>query len=325
MKVGIVGTSFVSDWFMEGVQGNDDLEVIGVCSGHFENAVRFQKTYGLEKVYATYTDMLEDERIDVVYIATPNSMHVRMALDAISYRKDVILEKPMASSGQMADNVFSMANTMNCYVHDAIVPLYTKNFQVLKDNLKRVGKIRRVVINFSKYSSRYDAYLNGEKPAIFDLKYETGCWMDLGVYCVADCVGLFGEPLDVYASSSFLESGVDCTSQAILKYEGFDAVLLCSKVNDSCIVSEIQGEEGTLQFVQPALMEEVIFIDRKTKKKEVLARNEGNHFGEQFVDFVEAKKEGLKESQRVSHKLSLSIMKTLERCRKSSGVFYRGE
>lgn len=325
MKVGIVGTSFVSDWFVEACNGIDELELVGVCSGHYENALKFQEKHHLEKAYKDYTSMLEDRDIEVVYIATPNAMHVSMAMDASSFGKKIILEKPIAHNKFMVENIFRMSNVMNSYVHDGIVPLYTKNFEILKNNIHRVGKIQRVVINFSKYSSRYDAYLRGENPPIFKKELNNGCWMDLGVYCVADCVALFGKPNDVYASSSFLETGVDCTSQAILNYDGFDAILMCSKVCDTQIISEIEGSDGTLQFVQPGLIEEVWFVDRKTKERTQLAKNEGNHFSEQLIDFVESIKEGRKESMKVPHSLSIDIIETLERCRKSSGILYKGE
>ena len=42
------------------------------------------------------------------------------------------------------------------------MPLYSRGFEVLKNNLYKVGKIHNVVFDFSKYSSRYDAYLEGK-------------------------------------------------------------------------------------------------------------------------------------------------------------------
>ena len=50
--------------------------------------------------------------------------------------------------------------------------------------------------NYSQYSSRYDAYLEGDITHSFDPAYYGGSLYDINVYNIHYCVGLFGEPKD---------------------------------------------------------------------------------------------------------------------------------
>jgi predicted dehydrogenase len=70
--------------------------------------------------------------------------------------------------------------------------------------------------------------------------------MDIGFYCLASAVALWGEPQSVQASASLLESGVDAHGVVVLNYGDFSVTLQHSKVSDSVLASEIQGESGSL-------------------------------------------------------------------------------
>ncbi len=70
--------------------------------------------------------------------------------------------------------------------------------------------------------------------------------MDIGFYCTASAVALWGEPHGVTATASLLESGVDAHGVVVLDYGDFSVTLQHSKVSDSVLPSEIQGEDGSL-------------------------------------------------------------------------------
>lgn len=149
--------------------------------------------------------------------------------------------------------------------------------------------------------------------------------MDLGVYTIADLVGLFGKPESLYASSVMLESGVDGASAGILHYGTFDAVTMISKISTSYQNSEIQGEEGTLIIEKPSLISKVYFRGVHSDETELLTPDDANSFGDQLRDFVTNVKAGKSESSRVPHALSLAVIETLEQCRKQAGVYYPKE
>ena len=75
---------------------------------------------------------------------------------------------------------------------EAVPTTYLPNFEILKESLGKIGKIKLVQGNFSQYSSRYDAFLRGEMPNIFNPDFAGGCLMDINFYNVYLNVALFG-------------------------------------------------------------------------------------------------------------------------------------
>ena len=87
MKIGIVGTNFVSDSFMEGASYIDDITITCVTSGHIENAQKFAQKYNIETVCESLDEMLEKKIADVIYLAVPNGIHYEMTKKCIFTKK----------------------------------------------------------------------------------------------------------------------------------------------------------------------------------------------------------------------------------------------
>lgn len=324
MRFGIVGTNFVSEMFLKGAQDVPEVEAFGVTSGHYENAVAFGKKHNISHIYQNLDEMLVDDRIDVVYLGTPNAMHYAMTKQCILAKKNVMTEKPFCVTRKEAEELYSLAEEKHVYVHDAIVPLYTAHYQAVKDALGRIGTIRHVSFDFSKYSSRYDAYRAGKNPTTFRKELCNSAFMDLGIYCIADIVGLFGKPKEILAHSVKLDTGVDGASYALFAYNGFDAMVSVSKITDGRNISTIEGEEGTIFIEQPGVIQKAWLVDRKSKETTVLTDDYANQFGDQLRDLVKNAAEEKKESEKVPHALSLDVIETLEQTRRAAGIVYEG-
>ena len=115
-----------------------------------------------------------------------------------------------------------------------------------------------------QYSTRYDAYLRGENPTTFRMEFCNGSLVDIGIYCVAVTVGLFGKPVGILANASKLATGVDAMGSTILIYDDFEVVIMHSKVSNSSITSEIQGEQGNVYIDSISRMENVFMEVRKS-------------------------------------------------------------
>ena len=322
MRVGVVGTNFVSDTFMEGAKQVKEVSVTCVTSGHIENAEKFAKKYNIETVVSSLDEMLEKKLVDVVYLAVPNAMHYEMTKKCIEARTAVLTEKPFVVTSKQAKDLFELAEKNHVYVHDGIMPLYSKGLEVIKENIKRVGKIHNVVFDFSKYSSRYDAYLDGKNPTTFRKELCNGAMMDLGVYCVSDVVSLFGKPNKIEAFAELLDTGADISSNAIFSYDDFSAVIMNSKASDSVYPCVISGEKGMLMIHGASLLNKVVFKDRKEKTEEVLFEENQNPFVREISDLVMNIQNGNMESSKVPHALSVDIISCIEEIRHKTGIIY---
>ena len=322
MKFGIVGTNFVSDFFMKAASYVDEAEVVGVCSGKKENAINFSKKYNIPYVFDDYISMIESKMIDAIYIATPNVKHYEMVINSLNRKIPVFCEKPLGTNVTQVKKMIDASKTNNTYLHDGIVPLYTNNLQIIKDNLANIGKIRKAVFSFSKYSSRYDSYLQGNNPTTFQREMANGSMMDLGIYVLSDAIALFGKPNKVSASAVLLDTKVDCLGTITLTYDDFEVVLLHSKVCDTNVVSEISGEKGIITFEIPSLIQNVYLSTKDNPNQTKISVDHEYPFAFQLMDFIKNVKQQRIESTFVPHSLSLEIHDILTRCRLQCDVIY---
>ena len=96
VRIGIVGTNFVSDWLAEAARQTDCCEAAAVYSRGEGSGAAFAQQCGLPQHFCDYTSMLESDMIDAVYLASPNSLHYPQTMAALDAGKHVLCEKPLA-------------------------------------------------------------------------------------------------------------------------------------------------------------------------------------------------------------------------------------
>jgi len=194
------------------------------------------------------------------------------------------------------------------------------NFLALQQALPRVGKIRKVLLNYCQYSSRYPKYLAGELPNAFNPAFSNGSIMDIGFYMLASAMALWGEPQSVYASATLLASGIDGHGTVHLAYGDFDVTLLHSKVSQTVLPSEIQGEDGSLVIEKMSECQQVTWVPRSGDRQDL---SQPQHINTMLY---EAKRfAALVESGEVNHAglaVTRSTAKLLTEIRRQTGVIF---
>ena len=107
-----------------------------------------------------------------------------------------------------------------------------------------LGRIEQAHITYAQYSSRYDAYLRGENPNIFNPAMQAGALNDMGVYCVHMAVDLFGAPQDVRYLAELGPNGIDLAGRLTLTYPSLTCEILTAKNADLGSGCRITGENG---------------------------------------------------------------------------------
>ncbi len=320
MKFGIIGTNFVSDFFMEGAKLEPKCEVVAACGVSMERLNAFVEKYNIPQSFTDYKEMAEV--IDAVYIATPNAKHFEMAKFFLEKKIPVFCEKPLASNAKEVNELVRIAKENQVYFHEGLVSLYQPNYQVIKDNLHLVGNLRQVNVNFSKYSTRYDAFLRNENPTTFRLELSNGATMDLGVYCVGFAIGLFGKPKKILSTASLLENAADVAGSTIYDYGDYVVSLNYSKVCDANPVAEICGELGTIRINHPSLLTTVTFTDRLTKEVKNLGVEQKHNFYYEISEMIDQIEKGQLESRSVPLSLSQEIHEVMTEMRRQSGIVF---
>jgi predicted dehydrogenase len=251
LRIGVIGTSFVSDWFCEAAGLSESCAVSAIYSREGGRGAAFAEKHGIKRSFSDESAFLSDESIDAVYIASPNIAHYRQTMAALEHGKHVLCEKPLALNAAQAECMIEKAHEEKLIVLEAIRPVHDPFLQALRDSLPLIGRIRRASFEFCQYSSRYERFLAGERPNVFESSLGNAALMDLAVYCLHICAALFGMPEKLTAGASFLPNGTEAAGTLLLDYGEQQTTISYSKVTDSVCPSLIQGEKGSVGFDKP--------------------------------------------------------------------------
>jgi len=268
MRLGVVGTSWITDSFLEAIKDIPDITLVSVTSPRKESTERFIKKYGFLEGYNDYNQMIYSTKVDLLYIASPNSFHFLQTKKALSCGINVLCEKPITLSELELDILKNIAVLNNVYFIEAMRPVHHPHTQFLKESLNKLDSIKYANLKFMRYSSKYDAYKQGLNPRVFTKDFGGGALNDLGVYPITLAVLLFGAPKEVKKHSLMLNTGVDATTSVILQYEDFICTCSFSKISNSYSYNEIQGEANTILLSHVTHLDKMILKD--DEKEEVL-------------------------------------------------------
>ena len=269
INLGIIGTNWITHSFVEAAHATGKYSLSAVYSRKEETAKDFASKYS-DKQITTYTDLnaFAQNKIDTVYIASPNILHYEQAKQLLNAGKNVILEKPSCSTVAELDELFALAKSKKVVLVEAFRHIQEANFKLLKSKISDLGPLYGASKTFAQYSSRYEKVLQGEVPNIFNLEMGGGALVDLGVYCVAAAIDLFGAPTSSQYFPVKIATGADGGGRLILSYPTFTVHLCHSKIYNSDAPSEIYGEKGTLIVPTITDINKITFWDPKKKTRE---------------------------------------------------------
>ena len=247
LKIGIIGTNFISDDFCEAAARVPGAELYAIYSRKQETGDAFAARHGIPRVYTDYDKFL-GSGLDAVYVASPNSAHCSQTLKALNRKKHVLCEKVMAVNEQEVRSMIDCARQNDVVLLEAMRPDFDPAYDLIEQTLPRIGKLRRATFEFCQYSSRYDSFREGIIQNAFNPELGNAAVMDIGVYCIHSLVRLFGAPKNVKAFSTKLSNGFDGSGIVLLEYEDMTAEAVYSKIAVSVNPSVLQGEDGSIMI-----------------------------------------------------------------------------
>lgn len=251
LNLGIIGTNWITHQFVQAAMASGEYQLRAIYSRTEAKATQFASEYSESVSIGVETDLthfFEWDDVDVVYIASPNSLHYEQAKQGILAGKHIIVEKPAVSTCKELEELVNLAEDKEVFFFEAARHIHEENFNRVKVLLKDRDDILGANFSFMKYSSRYDAVLRGEEPNIFSPKFSGGALMDLGVYLLYAAVGWFGRPKEWFYFDRKLPTGVDGLGTMILRYETFDVTLMTGKNADCSLPSEIYLGDSTVEL-----------------------------------------------------------------------------
>jgi len=323
IRCGTIGTSRITDEFIESTKLADGIKVSAVYSRSRQKGTDFASKYGIHTVFTDLNEMALSNQIDAVYIASPNSLHYGQSKLFLEHGKHVLCEKPVTVTPEELEELTELAKKNNLIYMEAIKMLHLPVRHKLKEALNSIGKITMARFDYCQLSSKYPAYLKGEVPNIFNPEFATGCLMDLGIYCVYPAIDFFGYPDKITAVAGFLNTGADGYGNSFFTYPDKQVHLSYSKVGQGYIGSEIIGDKGTIVIGSISTLTNIkIHFNDGTKKEiigdvsryEVMKEEIQN-----FCNFIKDKNH-YKEDYLYAGKLALQVSKAIKTIRQQAGI-----
>jgi len=323
IRWGFLGTGHIAHKFASDLRFVEDAELIAVGSRSKQSADDFCKEFRVKYAHNSYEELAQNPDVDVIYIATPHSLHCENTLLCLQHHKAVLCEKPFAMNARQANAMISFAKDRKVFLMEALWtkfhPHYIKMQEIIGQGL--LGEIRAVLVNF------------GFKPIppvparLFDPELGGGTVMDIGIYNVFMAISILGKPDHIDAVMTPASTGVDEQCAILFRYKnGAMAQLFSTFSSNLGTEADICGAEGrirlTSRFYEPSATVE-FYKDRADSKEIIPVTKEagfGYHYEARHVN--DCLRKGLTESPVVTFADTVLLMETLDKIRAIAGIRY---
>ena len=261
LKLGIIGTGAISHHFIEATHTSQEFQLVAVYSRKLTTAQQFASSYTDVSLFDNLEDFFQSD-FDIVYIASPNSLHYTQAKLALASAKHVILEKPAVTQPQEWQDLVEIAQENQCFIFEAARNYHEEAFTVIK-NFLADKQVSGADFNYAKYSSKMPDLLSGNTPNVFSDRFAGGALMDLGIYPIYAAVRLFGKALDASYQAQQLDNTVDLNGDGILSYPEYQVHIKAGKNITSNLPCEIYTTDGTLTLNTIEHVRSAIFTDHQ--------------------------------------------------------------
>lgn len=335
MKLGIVGAGMIVQDFLSFAYKVEQLVLVGICATPAEKELvqELAQKNGIASYYTEFNEMISNREIDTIYIAVPNHLHYQFSKAALEAGKHVICEKPFTTNFEEAKELAMMAQNKKLFLFEAVSTRFLPNVLKIKELLPKLGEIKIFSANYSQYSSRYDAFKQGETLPAFDPAKGGGALMDLNIYNINLVVTLFGKPQKVDYQAN-IERGIDTSGVLILDYGEFKFVGIAAKDCKAPIMTNIQGDKGCIVIESSAnivdcftlLMnkpQSIGQVNGNVGLGDMYQENQGKHrMHHEFDLFIRVMAEGDYSTADQLLDTTLITMDIQTKARKAAGIFF---
>lgn len=319
IRVGIIGAGWIAHKMAEALTPLNNAEVIAIASRSKEKAEKFAAEFGIERAYGSYEAMVEDQDVDLVYVATPHSHHYPHARLALEHNKPVLVEKPFAANQREADELFRMAHERNIFITEATWPRYNPMSHKVKELLDSG------IIGQPHILSASLCYEMLEKERIWRPELCGGALLDVGVYVLNFARMYFGtDIIRTVTNAHIADTGVDTMESISLSFaDGKMANLQAGAMVQNDRHGIISGTEGYI-CVDDVTCPKLIEVYRNDELVERIQRpvDMVNGYEYEALECKRCLEQGLIESPMMPHHETLAIIKQMDDMRKEWGVKY---
>lgn len=320
MKVGFIGCGHIARTMANTVNNTKGFELYGVAARDLDRATSFKEEFGAEKAYGSYEELVNDDNVELVYIATPHSHHRDHMMLCIEHNKNILCEKAFTVNEAEALEVLTAAKEKGVFVCEAIWTRYMPARKLINDIIAsdKIGRVTSVTANLG--------YQISDKERIKNPKLGGGALLDIGIYPLNFAL-MAREGVAVKAITGVCtkaDTGVDLQDSMTLAFEdGSIATIFADAEVTSDRRGYIYGTKGYIE-VENINNPEVIRVFDNSRQPfmncEIIIKKDYNGYEYELLEAKKCIEEGKIESEMMSHSETLRVMRFMDALRKSWGV-----
>lgn len=318
-RIGIMGTGKIARVMASTVKKMKNVKCYGIASRSEERAQEFAREYGMKVSYTSYEEMVLDNKLDLIYIATPHSEHYANMKLCIENGRNVLCEKSFTANAEQAKEILTLAKEKGVFIAEAMWTRYMPMLTTLQGILNSgiIGEPMMLTANLG-----YDI---SQKQRLTDPALAGGALLDLGVYTLNFAAMMFGKEIEKMESSCTLtDTGVDASECITLTYkDGRMAVLNSTMKAFSDRRGVIYGTNGYIEVENINNFASITVYDTNYKVIKVAkAPKQITGYEYEMYSCLEAIEKGEKECWEMPHAETLRIMQQMDELRAHWGIVY---
>jgi predicted dehydrogenase len=319
----ILGCGHIANKFAADLKLLPNANLYAAASRDLQKAIDFKNKFGFEVAYGNYNEMVNDPKVDAVYIATPHSHHRDHAILCLNHKKAVLCEKAFAINKNEVEEMIACAKKNNTFLMEAFWTMFQPSFKKAMEILKsgELGKLQIVRSDFA-----FNAPVIEEK-RLYNVNLGGGSLLDIGLYPVFAALTSLGKPEILKSFAHFSPTGTEESISIIFKYEGGEmANLTSSFASHSPTQTEYWCEKGYMILNPRWYMPTKITLVKHGQEPQHFHSEhyEGTGYQYEASHVMQCLDEGRIESNIMTWQTSLDLIETLDRIRIDAGIFYPG-
>lgn len=256
---------------------------------------------------------------DAAYIATPHASHYPYLMACIGAGMPVLCEKAFTVNAAQAERALGFARQRGVFVMEG---MWTRFLPVIRavQNCIAAGEIGQIQSVQVEFSTGFSSSREGRPQRLFRAEDAGGELLDLGCYCVSFCRMLLGAPRSVDCRMK-TEGGIDTEEAITLGYDNARCEIVSSFDRPHRVFAEIVGSKGKIELPEfNAPVEARVYAGERVRE---LSGERGYRF--EFDAFREDVRAGKTENALMPVADTISVMETLDECRRQNKFTYPAE
>jgi predicted dehydrogenase len=317
---GIIGLGKIADKFASDLQLCDNTTLFGVASRDKEKARGFRSKYNSVNYYGSYEELAKDPQIDIIYIATPHTLHFENTMMSLKNGKSVLCEKPLGMDSQEVKAMVGEARSRKLFLMEGMwtrfIPATEKVIELLREEI--IGDILFIRADFG-----FKADLEPEG-RIFNKKLGGGSLLDIGIYPIFLSLITLGIPSDMEAMARMTRTGVDSYCAMLFDHNNASKAILESTVEaDTPIEAYIYGSKGMIKMHSRFHHSERISLYQNAGLTRTFdIPYQGHGYVHEIEEVSRCLRDNRLESDKLPHSVSLDLITLIDRVKDKIGLRY---